>query len=200
MAHSVLAVAAGPERARPATKTVTGQLLALALLARALNPRAISAAALAAVADQVADALADVPAAATAAALSVARGVVCLADGPLQAAAGVTALTLTQATSVLTAAYPVGEFGHGAAAALAPGLVVLAFSKERPPGIATLREEAGRRGATWFGLSPQPDATVRLPGGLPDYTLPLLATVRGQQLAWAAARLAGRDPDRAGQP
>ena len=125
---------------------------------------------------------------------------VCLADGPLQAAARVTALTLTQATSVLAAAYPVGEFGHGPAAALAPGLVVLAFSKGRPPGIATLREEAGRRGAAWFGLSPQPDATVRLPGGLPDYTLPVLATVRGQQLAWAAARLAGRDPDRAGQP
>ncbi len=200
VAQSVLALAAGPEQGRPATKTVTGQLLALALLARALNPEAVSAAALQAVADQVAGALADVPAAATAAALSVARGVVCLADGPLQAAARVTALTLTQATSVLTAAYPVGEFGRGPAAALAPGLAVLAFSKGRPPGIAALREEAGRRGAPWFGLSPQPDATVRLPGGLPDYTLPLLATVRGQQLAWAAAQLAGRDPDRAGQP
>jgi N-acetylmuramic acid 6-phosphate etherase len=200
VAQSVLALAAGPELARPATKTVTGQLLALALLARALNPRAVSAGALAAVAGQVADTLADVPAAAAAAALSVARGVVCLADGPLQAAARVTALTLTQATSVLTAAYPVGEFSQGPAAALAPGLVVLAFSKGRPPGIATLREEAGRRGAAWFGLSPQPDAAVPLPGGLPDYTLPLLATVRGQQLAWAAARLAGRDPDHAGQP
>jgi N-acetylmuramic acid 6-phosphate etherase len=199
VAQSVLALAAGPELARPATKTVTGQLLALALLARALNPRAVSAGALAAVAGQVAAALADVPAAAAAAALSVARGVVCLADGPLQAAARVTALTLTQATSVLTAAYPVGEFGQGPAAALAPGLVVLAFSKGRPPGIATLREEAGRRGAAWFGLSPQPDAAVPLPGGLPDYTLPVLATVRGQQLAWAAARLAGRDPDHAGQ-
>jgi N-acetylmuramic acid 6-phosphate etherase len=200
VAQSVLALAAGPELARPATKTVTGQLLALALLARALNPRAVSAGALAAVAGQVADTLADVPAAAAAAALSVARGVVCLADGPLQAAARVTALTLTQATSVLTAAYPVGEFGQGPAAALAPGLVVLAFSKGRPPGIATLREEAGRRGAAWFGLSPQPDAAVPLPGGLPDYTLPVLAMVRGQQLAWAAARLAGRDPDHAGQP
>jgi N-acetylmuramic acid 6-phosphate etherase len=199
VAQSVLALAAGPELARPATKTVTGQLLALALLARALNPRAVSAGALAAVAGQVAAALADVPAAAAAAALSVARGVVCLADGPLQAAARVTALTLTQATSVLTAAYPVGEFGQGPAAALAPGLVVLAFSKGRPPGIATLRDEAGRRGAAWFGLSPQPDAAVPLPGGLPDYTLPVLATVRGQQLAWAAARLAGRDPDHAGQ-
>jgi N-acetylmuramic acid 6-phosphate etherase len=200
VAQSVLGLAAGPERAGPATKTLTGQLLALALLARALNPEAISGAALQAVADQVARTLDDVPAAATAAALSVARGVVCLADGPLQAAAGATALTLTQAASVLTAAYPVGEFGHGPAAALAPGLAVLAFSKGSPPGIATLREEAARRGAAWFGLSPQPDATVRLPGGLPDYTLPLLATVRGQQLAWAAGRLAGRDPDGPGQP
>ena len=200
VAQSVLGLAAGPERAAPATKTLTGQLLALALLARALNPAAVSAAALQAVADQVARRLEDVPAAATAAALSAARGVVCLADGPLQAAARATALTLTQAASVLTAAYPVGEFGHGPAAALAPGLAVLAFSKGSPPGIAALREEAGRRGAAWFGLSPRPDATVRLPGGLPDYTLPLLATVRGQQLAWAAGRLAGRDPDGTGQP
>jgi N-acetylmuramic acid 6-phosphate etherase len=199
-AQSVLALEAGPEQAGPATKTLTAQLLALALLARALNPEAVSWAALEAVADQVARTLDDVPAAATAAALSAARGVVCLGDGPLQAAARATGLALTQTTSVLTAAYPAGEFGQGPAAALAPGLAVLAFSNGRPPGLATLRAEAGRRGAAWIGLSPEPDATVRLPGGLPDYTLPVLATVRGQQLAWAAARLAGRDPDRAGQP
>jgi glutamine---fructose-6-phosphate transaminase (isomerizing) len=200
LAQAVLGLGAGPEQAGPATKTLTAQLLALALLARALSPRAVSVGALEAVADQVASSLDDVPAAATAAALSVARGVVCLADGPLQAAARAAALTLTQTTSVLTAAYPVGEFGQGPAAALAPGLAVLAFSNGRPPGLAALREEAGRRGAAWFGLSPGPDATVRLPAGLPDYTLPLLATVRGQQLAWAAARLAGRDPDRAARP
>jgi glucosamine--fructose-6-phosphate aminotransferase (isomerizing) len=200
LAQSVLGLGAGPEQARPATKTLTAQLLALALLARALNPRAVSVGALEAVADQVASTLDDVPAAATAAALSVARGVVCLADGPLQAAARAAALALTQTTSVLTAAYPVGEFGQGPAAALAPGLAVLAFSNGRPPGLAALRAEAARRGAAWFGLSPEPDATVRLPAGLPDYTLPVLATVRGQQLAWAAARLAGRDPDRAGRP
>jgi glucosamine--fructose-6-phosphate aminotransferase (isomerizing) len=200
VAQSVLDLAAGPQQARPATKTLTAQLMALALLARALNPAAVSVAALDAVAGQVARTLDDVPVAATAAALSVARGVVCLAAGPLQAAARATALTLTQTSSVLTAAYPVGEFGPGPAAALAPGLAVLAFSNGRPSGLATLRAEAGRRGAAWFGLSPEPDATVRLPGGLPDYTLPVLATVRGQQLAWAAAQLAGRDPDRAGQP
>ena len=200
VAQSVLELGVGPPQAGPATKTLTAQLMALALLARALNPAAVSAAALEAVAGQVAHTLGDVPVAATAAALSVARGVVCLGDGPLQAAARATALTLTQTTSVLTAAYPVGEFAPGPAAALAPGLAVMAFSNGRPPGLTTLREDAGRHGAAWFGLSPEPDATVRLPGGLPDYTLAVLATVRGQQLAWAAARLAGRDPDHAGQP
>jgi N-acetylmuramic acid 6-phosphate etherase len=200
LAQSVLGLGAGPEQGRPATKTLTAQLLALALLAHALSPRAVSVGALEAVADQVASTLDDVPAAATAAALSVARGVVCLADGPLQAAARAAALTLTQTTSVLTAAYPVGEFGQGPAAALAPGLAVLAFSNGRPPALTALHEEAGRRGAAWIGLSAEPDAAVRLPAGLPDYTLPVLATVRGQQLAWAAARLAARDPDRAGQP
>ena len=199
VAQSVLGLAAGPEWA-PATKTVTAQLLALALLARALNPRAVSAGALEAVADQVASALDDVPAAEMAAALSAARGVICLGDGPLQAAAGETAVKLTQTTSVLAAAYPVGEFRRGPAAALAPGLAVLAFGNGRPSGLTALRDAGGRRGAAWFGVSPQPGAAVRLPAGLPDYTLPVLATVRGQQLAWAAALLAGRDPDNSGQP
>jgi N-acetylmuramic acid 6-phosphate etherase len=199
VAQSVIGLAAGPERG-PASKTVTGQLLALALLARALNPRAVSAGALQEVAGQVAGALDDVPAAAVPAALSAARGVVCLADGPLQAAARETARQLTQATGVLAAAYPAGEFGPGAAAALAPGLAVLAFGNSGPAGFGALREAAGRRGAAWFGLSPQPDAAVRLPAGLPDYTLPIVAAVRGQQLAWAAGLLAGRDPDQAGPP
>ena len=179
---------------------MTAQLLALALLARALNPRAVSAGALQAVAGQVAGALDDVPAAAVPAALSAAHGVVCLADGPLQAAARETARQLTQATGVLAAAYPAGEFGPGAAAALAPGLAVLAFGNSGPAGLGALRAVAARRGAAWLGLSPQPDAAVRLPAGLPDYTLPLVATVRGQQLAWAAARLTGRDPDQTGEP
>jgi N-acetylmuramic acid 6-phosphate etherase len=199
VAQSVIGLAAGPERG-PASKTVTAQLLALALLAQALNPRAVSAGALQAVADQVAGVLDDVPAAGPAAALSAARGVVCLADGLLQAAAQETARQLIQGTGVLAAAYPAGEFGPGAAAALAPGLAVLAFGNGGPAGLGALRAAAARRGAAWFGLSPQPGAAVRLPAGLPDYTLPLVATVRGQQLAWAAARLAGRDPDQAGEP
>jgi N-acetylmuramic acid 6-phosphate etherase len=195
VAQAVLDVTAGPEQG-PASKTLTAELLALALIARALNPRAVSAGALEVVAGQVASTLDDVPDAYPAAVLSAARAVVCLADGPLRAAARETARLLTQTTSVLAAAYRPGEFGRGAAAALAPGLAVLAFGNG---GLGALRDAAARRGAAWFGLSPQPDAAVRLPAGLPDYTLPIVATVRGQQLAWAAATLAGRDPDQAAQ-
>ena len=83
---------------------------------------------------------------------------------------------------------------------LRAGLAVLAFSTSGPAGLGALREAAAQRGAAWFGVSPEPDAAVRLPAGLPDYTLPVLATVRGQQLAWAAGLLAGRDLDQAGQP
>ena len=100
VAQATLGLTAGPEQV-PASKTMTAQLLALALLARALSPRAVSLAALQAVADQVASTLDDVPEAATAAALSTSRGVVCLANGPLRAAARETARQLSQATAVL---------------------------------------------------------------------------------------------------
>lgn len=197
-AHAVIGLAAGPERARPATKTVTAQLLALALLARALNPRAIDLGVLAAVADQVEEALGDGPAAAAAEALSGARGAACLASGLLRAAAGATARTLTETVSLLTAVHPPGEFP---AAALAPGLAVLAFGGDQDDDrLAALGSEASRRGAAWSEVSPRPAAAVPLPAGLPGYALPLVAAVRGQQLAWAAAMLAGRDPDGASQP
>lgn len=199
VAQSVIALAAGPERARPATKTVTAQLLALALLAAALQPQAVDAGALAAVADQVAGVLADAPATATAAALSTARGVVCLGGGLLHAPAWQTASQLSEITGVLATAYPPGEFRQGPAAVLAPGLTVLAFGgdyEEQPLG--ALRAEASRRGATWLEISSRPGAAIRLPAGLPGYALAVLATVRGQQLARTAAVLAGRDPDGAG--
>ena len=163
-AQSVLALAAGPERARVATKTVTAQLLALALLARALDPRGHRGRALAAVAGQVADVLADIPAAAMAAELSVSRGVVCLADGALQVAAQDAAED---------------DPGHGGArgrvhvrrirrsAAVAPGLAPDSRRSVKEACRGSRRWDAEaviRRGATWFGLSPQPDAAVRLPG------------------------------------
>lgn len=198
VAQSVICLAAGPEQARPATKTVTAQLLALALLTRALNPQAVDVGVLQAVAGQVEAALADVPPEPVAAALSTARGTVCLAGGLLHAAARQTARMLTQTTSVLAAAYPPGEFAGGPAAALASGLAVLTFGGEQEdPQLAGLRGEASRQGAAWLDVSARPGAVCPLPAGLPDYALAVLATARGQQLAWSAALLAGRDPDAA---
>ncbi|HEY2519350.1 MAG TPA: N-acetylmuramic acid 6-phosphate etherase [Streptosporangiaceae bacterium] len=200
-ADSALTLAAGPERAPLATKTVTAQLLALALLARAFDPAAIDAAAAAALAGQVAAVLADEPADAVPAALSVARGAVCLGRDGLLAAAQDAALKITETTSVLAAAYPPQEFQQGWSAALAPGFTVLGFRGDQgDPGPAVLAAQVTRRGAAWFEVSPHPDAAIRLPSGLPGWALPIVAVVRGQQLARAAALLAGRDPDQPGAP
>jgi glucosamine--fructose-6-phosphate aminotransferase (isomerizing) len=195
-ARSVLALVTGPERAPLATKTVTAQLLALALLARAFDPGAIGAAAAGALAGQIAAILADEPADAVPAELSMARGAVCLAGGSLRVAAQDAALRISETTSVLAAAYTPEEFQSGWAAALAPGFTTFGYSKDQDdPGLPTLAGEVTRRGAAWFEVSPHPDAAVRLPAGLPGWALPIAAVVRGQQLARAAALLAGRDPD-----
>jgi N-acetylmuramic acid 6-phosphate etherase len=199
--RSVFALATGPERVPLATKTVTAQLLALALVARVFDPGVIGAASLAAVAGHVEAVLADEPPVAVPAALSTTRGTICGAAGLLRAAARDTALKITESTSVLAAAYSPRELRDGWAAALAPGLTVLCFGGDRDdPGLAAFGAEAARRGAVCFGLSPRPDAAVRLPTGLPDWVLPIAAVVRGQQLARGAALLAGRDPDQPAGP
>ncbi|HEY6501427.1 MAG TPA: N-acetylmuramic acid 6-phosphate etherase [Streptosporangiaceae bacterium] len=200
-ARSVLALAAGPERAPLATKTVTAQLLALALLARAFDPGAIEAAAAGALAGQIAAVLADEPAGAVAAELSMARGAICLAGGALRVAAQDAALKITEATSVLAAAYTPEEFQSGWAPALSPGFTTFGYSEDQDDrGLPMLAGEVTRRGATWFDVSPHPDAAVRLPAGLPAWALPIVAVVRGQQLARAAALLSGRDPDQPTEP
>ncbi|HEY2241619.1 MAG TPA: N-acetylmuramic acid 6-phosphate etherase [Streptosporangiaceae bacterium] len=195
-ARSVLALAAGPERAPLATKTVTAQLLALALLARAFDPAAVEIAAAEALAGQVAAVLADEPAAAVVAELSLARGAICLAGGALRVAAQDAALKITQTTSVLAAAYTPEEFQSGWVPALAPGFTTFGYSEDAADhGRPRLAGAVIRRGATWFDVSPDPDAAVRLPAGLPAWARPIVAVVRGQQLARAAALLSGRDPD-----
>ncbi|HWG15251.1 MAG TPA: N-acetylmuramic acid 6-phosphate etherase [Streptosporangiaceae bacterium] len=199
-ARSVLTLDAGSERTPLATKTVTAQLLALALLARAFDPVGIDAAETEAVSGHVAAVLGDEPADRVPAALSTARGVVCVARGALQAAAQDTALKITESTAVLAAAYSPRDFQQGWAAALTQGLTVLSFGADQDdPGLAALAAEVTRRGAACFGLSPHPDAAVRLPSRLPGWVLPIVAVVRGQQLALAAALLAGCDPDQPGE-
>jgi fructoselysine-6-P-deglycase FrlB-like protein len=126
----------------------------------------------------------------------MARGVICLAGGALRVAAQDAALKITETTSVLAAAYTPEEFQSGWAAALSPGFTTFGYSEDRDdPGLPTLAGEVTRRGASWVEVSPHPDAAVRLPAGLPAWARPIVAVVRGQQLARTAALLSGRDPD-----
>jgi glucosamine--fructose-6-phosphate aminotransferase (isomerizing) len=51
-------------------------------------------------------------------------------------------------------------------------------------------------GAPLATVSPAPHSTLPLPARLPEVLQPIAATVRGQQLALASARVRGFDPDR----
>jgi glutamine---fructose-6-phosphate transaminase (isomerizing) len=200
VAERVIDLAAGPRQADPATKSVTAQLMAFALLARAINPDAVDLGALASVPDQVEAVFRDAPARTPAAVLSSTSGLVSVGSGYLRVAAREMALKITETTSVLAAAYTAAELRHGSSAALRPGLAVVGFGANRADGgagrdLSVLRQQAARRGADWVEISPTDDAAIRLPAGLPRYVLPVLAVVRAHQLAWTAALMAGRDPD-----
>ena len=214
VAECVIDLAAGPRHVHKATKSVTAQMMALALLARAINPDAVDLGALTGVPDQVEAVLGDPPARTPAAMLSTTSGVVSVGSGYQRVAAREMALKITEATSVLAVAYTAAELRHGSAAALRPGLTVVGFganranhadSANRADGadgagagagdLAGVRQQVASRDADWVEISPADDAAIRLPAGLPRYALPVLAVVRAHQLAWTAALMAGHDPD-----
>ena len=64
--------------------------------------------------------------------------------------------------------------------------------------IADIIQLLRRRGATVRTVSEAPDADVPLPLGIPEPLLPILASVRGQQIAALMSAHRKLDPDRPG--
>jgi N-acetylmuramic acid 6-phosphate etherase len=199
VADAAFDLRAGPQRSAAATKTVTASLLALALLAGALDPRVADPAALARVPGEVGALLGDPPDETPAGLLSTARGLISVGSGYLYPAASETARALTAVTPLLVTSCTGEEFRQEPAGALRPGVTVLACCAD-PAGhdLAAIRAAAAARGAELIGISPDSGAALRVPADLPASLLPVAAVVRGQQLARAAALLTGRDPDRPG--
>jgi glutamine---fructose-6-phosphate transaminase (isomerizing) len=196
-AELVVGLGAGDERAVPATKTVTSELLAVAAVAAALGPVPFEREALRALPDDVAQVLAD-PESAKALAerwLDAQRTFV-VARGLLLAAALETALKIKETTGVLAEGMSAADLRHGPIAATGPGAPLLTIDgggrgSEDLNEVARL---AKGRGAHVARCGPG-QADLPLPLATPEALAVVTATVRGQQLALALAEGRGVNPD-----
>ncbi len=198
-ADAVLELGVGEERAVPATKTVTAQFVAFALVACALGSVPFSLADLAAVPDFVQRVLDDGgPSGAAAESLVDASNLIVVARGFMYGAALETALKIKETCSLLADGYSSADLRHGPIAAVTRGFPVVALNAFGPAydDVAALVGELRAREAFVLGIGPDAGDDISLPGEMPESLVPVAAVVRGQQLARALALRLGYDPDR----
>lgn len=197
-AEAVVELRAGEEVAVPATKTVTAEMVGFALLAAAAGPGPADDA-WERLAGDVEAALADVtPMQRLAGWLAGAERLVTVARGPMAGAAEETALKLQETSSLFASAFSAADLRHGPIALASSGIRVLAFVHPGPAAddVLGLCTELSSRGADVRLLGPVTGADGGWDAGVPEELAPVLAVVRGQQLAYELARLRGVDPDR----
>jgi glutamine---fructose-6-phosphate transaminase (isomerizing) len=194
-----ISLAAGEERAVPATKTFTAQLAAMALVAEALGPVAFGAADWERLPSVVEELLADsAPAERVATQLDGVDELACVGRGYLMCVALETALKLREAAGVRAEGWSAADFRHGPLTVSGPGLPTLAVSAAGPAAadVAELAEQLAAAGAPVLSMSDDAGASLPFPSGLAEPLATIPATVRAQQLALALAVRRGIDPDR----
>jgi len=203
-AEHVLPLGAGEERAVGATKTYTGQLAALALLAAHLAGDGERLRALRRVPDAVKAAL-SLEGAIARAAERYAHVTQCVVVGRgyNYATAHEIALKLKELTYVVAEPYSSADFRHGPVALVEHGFPVIVVA---PQGavygdVLTLTRKLADREAALTVISGQDDALdlarvpLQLPVRLPEWLSPFSCIVPGQLLALHATLAKGYDPD-----
>jgi glutamine---fructose-6-phosphate transaminase (isomerizing) len=197
-ADELIALDMGEERAVPATKTVTGQFAAFAIIAAALGRAPFTKRELDAVPDAVQAVLDDRGEVnAAAGSLVTASQLIVVARGYLYAAALETALKIKETCSLLADGYSAADLRHGPIAAVTAGLPVVALCTAGPAeaDVVSLVDELRARQADVLVVGGA-GADISLPADTPESLAPIVAVVRGQQLALDLAVALGRDPDR----
>ena len=201
-----LDIRAGKETAVAATKTYTGELLAVAALAAAMSPKA----------EQHQAALLAVPAAMQAALAGEAEiqrvaeahagntQCIILGRGYNYATALEWALKLKELAYVLADPYAAPDFKHGPIALVHPGFPVLAVApsgavlEDLLPLLRQLRDELG---ADLLVLSDSDEAlaigqtALPLPAGVPEWLSPLVAIIPAQLYCYHLTRACGYDTE-----
>ena len=189
-AELVVPLDAGPERAVPATKTVTAEFLAVAAIAAALGEVPFTRGDLEALPRHVHGLLGDpAPADALAARWARSERLFVVARGLMLAAALEGALKIKETTSILAEGISSADLRHGPIAAVDRHVPVLVLNGGGPVAddLGELTRRVQERGA--------PVAELPLPGAVPEALAAIPAIVRTQQLAFAIARERGLDPD-----
>jgi glutamine---fructose-6-phosphate transaminase (isomerizing) len=198
VADVIVDLSAGGDFAVPATKTFTATLVALALVAAAMGPVPWSDRDLTALPEHVSRVLEDRYRADTIARrLDGANRVLAVARGPLLAAASETALKIRETSAIFAEAFSAADLRHGPIAAVTPDVPVLAFSSPGPTAadVAALCALLRERGVTVSTISAEAGADLPLPRAVPEALQPVVAAVRGQQIALSAALARHLDPD-----
>jgi glutamine---fructose-6-phosphate transaminase (isomerizing) len=197
-AHVVIPLDAGAERAVPATKTVTAQLLAVAAVAAALGPVPFGRDELVALPGQVAGVLDDFASAkALAGEWLAAERLFVVSRGLLYAAALEAALKIKETAAVLAEGISAADLRHGPIVAIDRDVPVLVLEGGGPVAddLEAIAQLVRARGAPLALCSARAGADLPLPGGMPEALAVIPATVRAQQLALALADGRGLDPD-----
>jgi glutamine---fructose-6-phosphate transaminase (isomerizing) len=193
-----LALDAGPERAVPATKTVTATMAMLALVAAGLGVPPFAAADMRRLPEWVGAVLEDPdPAEAVAARLEGATRLATVARGLMFSAGLEAALKLKETTRIPAEAFSAADLRHGPIAVIEPGFPVVALHAEGPAraDVVALAGDLRERGAEVVEIADTPGAALPLPADIPEGLAPVVAVVRAQQLVLALARRRGLDPD-----
>jgi glucosamine--fructose-6-phosphate aminotransferase (isomerizing) len=197
-ADAVLALEVGVERAVPATKTVTGQMLAVAAVAAALGPLPFHADELDAMPGAVAAVLDDAePADRLAARWAHSERLFVAARGLMYAAALEAALKIKETTGILAEGISAADLRHGPIGVARDDVPVLALDGGGAghDDVRAVAELARERGAPVAVCGPAADAELPLPAGVPEALAVFPATVRAQQIAAAMAEARGIDAD-----
>jgi glutamine---fructose-6-phosphate transaminase (isomerizing) len=194
---AVLALDAGPERAVPATKTVTAEFLAVAAVAAALGAVPFRREDLERLPGAVREVLADPgPPAELAARWADPVRLFVAARGLLLASALEGALKIKETTGVLAEGVSAADLRHGPIAAVGPGVPVLVLDGGGPPAqdLRELADALQGRGAP-IAVCGVSGADLSLPASVPEALTAIVAIARLQQLAFNLAGIRGLDPD-----
>lgn len=200
-ADVVLPLEAGEERAVPATKTVTAQMLAVAAVSAALGPVPFTTGDLAALPGKVASLLTDnTPPHRLAERWRGANRLFVVARGLLYGAALEAALKIKEAAGVLAEGFSSSDLRHGPVAAINADVPVLLLDGGglASADLANLRDTLHQRGAQTALCSADPRADLPLPDQVPEALAAIPTIVRAQQFAFSLALAHGRNPDAPG--